>query len=76
MKVLWTNVFILVFALFALVLILRNRSDVGLTIASVRNIGTGHSPEEQVVGIIVLGLILVSIVVIVRLLVSQNRNEK
>lgn len=74
MRVQWPNVFVLLLAVFALVLLVSNRFELTSILATVRDIGPGHTPEEQTLGLMTLGLALVSLVAIVRLLTAR-RND-
>ncbi len=64
-------------AVVAAVLALRHRGDVQAALSTVSAIGPGHTPDEQIRGLCVLGVILVTLVVIIRLAIAGNgRKDK
>ena len=72
MKLRWHNIAILFLAVFLGFVLLRHGREVGGMVDHIGHIGPGHSPDEQTLGLLSLGIICVAIVAIVRLL-TNNR---
>ena len=76
MEMRWPNVVAFALAIFGIVLLVREHGAVGVAIAGVGRIGPGHSPEEKFHGFFVLGILLVTLVAIVRLVLDPNGRNK
>lgn len=76
MEVKWTNVVVFAFAIFAVVLLVREHGAVGAALAGLGQIGPGHTPAEKFHGFFVLGILLVALVAIVRLVLDSNGRNK
>jgi hypothetical protein len=74
-RILWPNVIALALLIFALVVVLRHGSSVSEFLGAMNGIGPGHDPSEQVMGLVAFGLILVSIVAVLKIVISTNRKE-
>ena len=75
MELKWPNVFAFGLTIGAVVLAVRNRREVSAALASIGHIGPGFSPEEQTLGLCVLGVLCVAGVAIVRLVIHGNRRD-
>lgn len=73
MRILWTNVFAIVLGVFGIVILVKNRIEITGFLGTMKDIGPGHSPEEQTVGLIAIGLVLVTIVALVKILTHNDR---
>lgn len=76
MTVKWANVFCFGLLILAAVLTVYHHRAVRAAISSIGRIGSGYAQEESVLGLCVLGIILVSLVAVVRLVVSDNRRDE
>ena len=56
MQIKWNNVIALGFALIVLVILAKGGNQIGSFLGAMTNVGPGHDPEEQVVGLIACGL--------------------
>jgi hypothetical protein len=72
MRILWNN--ILAFGLIALfaVALISQRAAVGQFLGSINNLGPGHSPEEQTLGLVALIIVTIGFIVAIRTL-TRNR---
>ena len=68
----WSNVAALCVVLTAAVLAVRYRNGLGIAVAGLGRMGPGNTPEERFYGFLVLGLLLVTLVVVVRLIVEAG----
>ncbi|MCH8823227.1 MAG: hypothetical protein IH984_06925 [Planctomycetes bacterium] len=69
------NLFALAFIIFAVVLGLTHRSELNTFFFSMELIGPGHSPEEMTWGLIVFGLVLVSILAAMKIVLHGNQKN-
>ncbi|MCH7592217.1 MAG: hypothetical protein IH989_05515 [Planctomycetes bacterium] len=77
MEIKWPNVVALGLVLLSVVLAMRNHRQLGVAIGSISHIGPGNTTEDKTLGLCVLGVILVSLVAVVRLVLSTSeRKEK
>ena len=74
MVIKWSNIVALVLLLGAAALAIKHGGQIGAFLVTMQNIGPGHSVEEQTIGLIAFGLILVGILAAVKLF--QNHNDK
>ena len=72
MQIKWSNVIVLVLAAFALVIGLRNLPAIGAFLSTVSHIGPRGDPEQRIFGLMSFGLIMVTIVAVVRILVNNK----
>ena len=72
----WKNIVAVLLTIVVIVLLARNPSLFEDTAATLRGIGPGHSTDEQVMGLITLGLIGLLIVAIVRILARGERDDR
>ena len=75
MEIKWANVAALGLVILSVVLAVRNRDELQATLGMILQVGPGHTPEEQVLGLCVLGVLCVAGVVIVRLILEANRRK-
>lgn len=75
MRILWHNVFALALAILAIVILVFNRKDTRTFLESMQDIGPGHTTDEQVMGLIAFGLVLVGIVAVLKILIENNRKD-
>lgn len=74
MTIRWANVVAVALAILALVVGLRERHQIAELFSAFTDIGSHPSPEERTWALAALGLVLVSLVAIVRILVSGRRS--
>ena len=75
MTIHYHNIFVAALAVFALTVAVRNRNELGVVLGSIPQIGGYASPEDKTLGLVSLILICVSIVAIVRILVSRQGDK-
>ena len=75
MEIRWANVVAFVFLITALVIFVMNADAIASFLATIKDIGPNHSPEQQLRGLLAFGLIGVIIVAVVRIVVANNRND-
>ncbi len=75
MEIKWPNVVALGLVVLSVVLAVRNHRELGAAIGSITKIGLGHTPEDKTLGLCVLGVILVSLVAVVRLVLQGNERK-
>ena len=76
MRLKWPNIFALTLILVALMTVLRFSDHLRQTISTLPAIGPGYPPEDRTVGLLVLGLIGVTIVAVTRILAAGQRPDK
>ena len=64
MKILWHRVFAFIIFLIVAIVLIRNKNEVAGFLGSIPNIAPGHRPEEQVIGLLAFGIVLVGILAI------------
>ena len=72
MEIRWPNVFAFALVILSVVLLVRHNGSVNLALASIGQIGPGHTTEEQTLGLCVLGVLCVAGVAIVRLVIANS----
>ncbi len=72
MSVRWDRVFAFVLFLTAMVLGVRYRHAITGFLSNIERIGPGHSPDEQTLGLIACGFLLVCLVATVRILTRDK----
>ena len=75
MRILWHNVYALILAILVVVLIVKFHHELGSIFAAMKYIGPGYTPEEQTLGLIVFGIILISILALAKILSHGNRKD-
>lgn len=71
MSIRWSNIAVLILAVCAVVLGLWAHRQIA---ALLSGLGQGHDLREHNTGLIALGMVLLTLVAIVRILVSSRRN--
>ena len=75
MEVNWTAIICFILAIFLIVLMARTHDKIGAFLGTMERIGPGHSTDEQVIGLMAFGLVVITIVGLVTVL-TQSRNKK
>lgn len=75
MQIRWHNIFALILFVVAVVLFIANREQIVGFLVSMKDIGPGHSPGQQTIGLIAFGLTLVSLLAALRI-VLQDRSGR
>ena len=73
MRILWHNIFALILLIVAVVVAIRQRREIVGFLMTTEHIGRGGTFEEQTAGLVALGLVLVTIVALVKILTHNNR---
>jgi len=73
MRILWHNVVALLLAIIGITLLIRNGTEIRSFLSTTRQIGPGHSPDEQVMGLIAFGLVLVAFLAVLKIIIERNR---
>jgi len=76
MEVRWRNVIALALALIAIVVIVKAPGEIGAFLASMRDVGPDHTPQEQTMGLLAYGLVLLAIVAVVKIVTQNNGSDK
>lgn len=76
MEVKWRNVIALALALFAIAVIVKAPGEMGAFLASMQNVGPDHTPQEQTMGLLAYGLVLIAIVAVVKIVIQNNDTDK
>jgi len=74
MTIKWTNIIALALLLMALVVIFKAPSEIGAFLGTVRYIGSGQ-PHNEMMGLLVFGLVLVLIVAVAKIVIDSNRKN-
>ena len=72
MQVKWSNVMALALIVFALVVGLRHLPEITDFLSTISHIGPHGDPKQRVFGIMAFGLIMVTVVAVVRILVDRK----
>ena len=62
--------------MIALTVAFFNRAEIGVFLASMKDIGPGHTAEEKTIGLLAFGLVLVTIVAVVKILSQSAGRDK
>ena len=73
MRILWHNVIALILMMLAVVVAVRKRHEIVGFLMTTEHIGRGGTFEEQTAGLVALGLVLVTILALVKILTHNNR---
>lgn len=74
MEIKWSNVVVVAILAFAVAVIVAAPEQMRAFLGSMEGIAPGHSPEEQVKGLIAFGVVIASILA-VAIIVSRGRNR-
>ena len=72
MEIKWTNLACMVFFVVALIMVIQMHEQMAAFIGSMGNIGPGHSPDQQIMGLISLGIVSAILLGIITIL---KRND-
>ena len=75
MEIKWNNVVVIALLVFALSVIFAAPERLRAFFGAMGNVSPGHSPEEQVMGLMSFGLVLASILAIA-IIVSRGRGKE
>ncbi len=75
MRILWHNVIALILLIMAAVVAITQRREIVGFLMTTEHIGRGGTFEEQTAGLVALGLVLVTIVALVKILTHNNRRD-
>lgn len=77
MQVRWGNLIALGMVIIATVIGISHQREIRGFVATMTEIGPGHSPEEQIVGLLAFGLSAVIILAALKIVLNSNgRQEK
>lgn len=76
MQIKWRNVFALALLVTAIVVAIKSARQIAAALSALGEIGPGHSPEDKMVGLIVLGLLGAIIVALARILSRNDASAK
>jgi len=76
MEIKWNNVIAFGMALAALAIVMTHGQEMAAFLHAMKDVGPGHTPEEQVVGLIACGLIFVFVVALVRILTNDRGGDR
>ena len=72
MQIKWSNVIALALVVFALVVGLRHLPEIGEFLSTISHIGPRGDPQQRTSGLMAFGLIMVTIVAVIRILVDRK----
>ena len=72
MQIKWSNVIALALVVFALVIGLKHLPRISEFLSTVSHIGPRGDPDQRISGLIAFGLIMITIVAVVRILVDRK----
>lgn len=72
MRILWHNVFVLALVIFAISVFASHCSQMEVFMGTMGHIGPGNTADDQVMGLIAFGLVLVAIVAVLKIMVENN----
>ncbi len=75
MSVKWHNVFALFLVVTGLIVLVNAPDAIGAFLGSMHRAGPGHSPDEQFMGLLAFGLILLLITAVTKIIIEANRKE-
>ena len=75
MRILWHNVIALILLIMTVVIAVRKRHEIVGFLMTTEHIGRSGTFEEQTAGLVALGLVLVTIVALVKILTHNNRRD-
>ena len=76
MRVKWANVIVLFLIVFAVAIVATVPREIAGFLATMDNIGPGHSTEEKIRGLIALGLVAVTLVAVTKIVCSSNNSDR
>lgn len=76
MEVKWRNVIALALTLAALTVILKAPGEMGAFLAGMQKVGPDHTPQEQTMGLLAYGLVLLAVVAVVKIVTQNNDKDK
>ena len=75
MEIKWNNLIAFALALFALVVVLKTPNEMGAFLASMQNVGPGYTPQEQTMGLMAYGMVLLAIVALVKIILHNSDKD-
>lgn len=75
MQIKWNNVVAIGMLMFTFIFVIQNSAGVVAILGAIHQIGPGNGIDDRFVGLMVVGLFLVTLVVVVKLLIGGNRRE-
>ncbi len=75
MTVKWHNVAALALIVAGLVVLIKTPRAMAAFLGIMRHAGPGHTPDEQFMGLLAFGLILLVITAVTKIIVEANRKE-
>jgi uncharacterized membrane protein YidH (DUF202 family) len=76
MEIKWRNLIALALTLIALAVIVKAPGEMGAFLASMQNVGPDHTPQEQTMGLLAYGLVLLAVVAVVKIVTQNNDKDK
>ncbi len=75
MRIRWSNVVALGLVLVALWIALLMSTEIAAFLSTLGDIGPGHTPDQQLKGLMAFGLLAVTLVALIRLLLHNDRRD-
>lgn len=77
MRILWRRIFALIFAVAALIVLLRHQDAIHRVFTAAYRITDAHAPaEERVLGLLGLGLFFIFMLACLRLLLGEDQERR
>ena len=74
-RIRWNNLIAFAMAIVAFWVAVKLLPEIRAFLATMRDLGPGHDPDDRTLGLIAVGLLGAVLVAIVRILVSSNRKD-
>ena len=75
MKPRWDNIFALGLIVFALWTLAHFPKEIDSFLGSMRYAGPGHTPDEQLIGLMAFGLIAMTLLGVIKIVLQRNSKD-
>ena len=75
MKPRWDNIFALGLIVFSLLFLTSYPMQIGSFLRSVEYAGPGHTPDEQLMGLMAFGLIAMTLLGVIKIVLQHNSKD-
>ena len=75
MKPRWDNIAVLGLIIFALIVLSEYPMHIGFFLRSMEHMGSGSTPDEQLMGLMAFGLVAITILGVIKIVLQNNRND-
>jgi len=75
MRIRWNNVVVLILGIFALFMLKMYSFELWMFLRSIEDMGSSHSTDEQTMGLVAFGIIIISLVGAIRIALHNNGTD-